>query len=148
MTRFRRIEAQQGIAFAERAARELASHDRVHLVYLFGSALDPSAAPIRDVDIAVLAIPPLSVVELTRLRADLVGMTGAPIDLVSLNDAPIVLAKEVADSGRCLFARTPDAEVEFVTRARARYWDFKPYLVEQWRLVGARLEERRGGTET
>lgn len=67
----------------------------------------------------MLAVPRLSLAELTRLRADVVAATGVPIDLVSLNDAPVVLAKEIADGGRCLFARTLEAEVEFVTRARA-----------------------------
>jgi hypothetical protein len=73
--------------------------------------------------------------------------TGAPIDLVSLNDASVVLAWEVADSGRCLYARDPDAEIGFVTRARARYWDFKPFLDQQWRLTAERLEERRRGAQ-
>lgn len=79
------------------------------------------------------------------MRADLVLAVGAEIDLVSLNDAPVVLAWEVADSGCCLYASDPDAEVEFVTRARSRYWDFKPFLDEQWRLAGQRLEERQRG---
>src|SRR3989304_4113294 len=51
---------------------------------------------------------------------------GAPIDLVSLNDAPIVLAHEVVEGGRCLFARDDDIETEFVTRTRTRFWDFAP----------------------
>ncbi len=83
-----------------------------------------------------------------RLRTDVAATTGAPIDLVSLNEASVVLAHEVATSGTCLYARDPDIEVEFVTRAHARYWDFKPFLEEQWRLTGERLEERRRGSET
>jgi hypothetical protein len=34
---------------------------------------------------------------------------------------------------------------KFAIRARARYWDFKPFRDEQRRLAGARLEERRRG---
>ncbi len=102
---------------------------------------------MRDVDVAVLTDPPLSLDALVRRRADLVAATGAAIDLVSLNEAPIVLAHEIVDGGRCLYARTPDAETEFVTRTRARYWDFKPYRDEQWRLAGERLAERRGGPQ-
>jgi len=64
----------------------------------------------------------------------------------TVNDAPVVLAWEVAESGRCLYARDADAETEFVTGARSRYWDFKPFLDEQWRLSGARLQERQRGT--
>ncbi len=82
-----------------------------------------------------------------RLRADAVDAAGGmPVDLVSLNGASIVLAHEVADTGRCLYARSPDVETEFIIRARARYWDFKPFLEEQWRLTGQRIEDRCRGS--
>jgi hypothetical protein len=70
------------------------------------------------------------------LRADLVAITGCEIDLLSLNTASVVLGWEVADSGRCLYVCNEDEETEFVTRARSRYWDFKPFLEEQWCLTG------------
>ena len=130
---------------AVRAAAQLATDARVQLVYLFGSAADPSRTVVRDVDIAVLTKPALRFDELLRIRADLIAVTGVEIDLVSLNDAPVVLAHEVADSGRCLYARNADVELEFVTRARARYWDFKPFLDAQWRLAGERLRQRERG---
>ena len=136
----------EALGYAERAASLLAHDPRVVLVYVFGSAVAPERPGARDIDLAVLTAPALSLDELMRLRADLVDATRAPIDLVSLNDASIVLAHEVADSGRCLYASTPDAEVDFVTRARARYWDFKPYRDAQWRLAGERLAERRRGS--
>jgi predicted nucleotidyltransferase len=129
---------------AERAARLLAADERVRLVYLFGSAAQPGREAVRDVDLGVLTDPPLSLDELMRLRADVAS--AAPIDLVSINGASIVLAYEIVESGICLYARDPDVETEFVTRARARYWDFKPYREEQWRLAGERLEERRLGS--
>jgi predicted nucleotidyltransferase len=132
-------------ARAEAAAQVLARDGRVMLVYVFGSASAPDRPRARDVDVAVLTDRSLSLDELTRLRADLVEATSAPIDLLSLNEASIVLTHEVVESGRCLFARTPEIETEFVTRARGRYWDFKPYRDEQWRLVGQRLAERRRG---
>lgn len=129
---------------AEKAAGLLARDPRVTLVYLFGSAADPTRATVRDVDLAVLTRPPLPPDALLDLAADLANATGAPIDLVSLNDAPVVLAHEVADAGRCLHASSPEVETEFVTRARARYLDFKPFLDAQWGLAGERLEARRG----
>ena len=55
------------------------------------------------------------------------------------------MAHEVVEGGLCLFARTPDLETDFITRARARYWDFKPYRDEQWRLAGRRAAERHHG---
>jgi hypothetical protein len=143
-----RISSKGVRQVAERVAQQLAADPRVRLVYLFGSAADSERATVRDVDVAVLTAPPISADELLRLRADLVLATGAEVDLVSLNDAPVVLAWEVAESGHCLYARDADAETEFVTGARSRYWDFKPFLDEQWRLSGARLQERQRGTST
>ena len=133
---------------AERAAQYLAHDPRVRLVYLFGSAADPARGVVRDVDLAVLTDPPLAQEELLRVRADLVLAVGGRIDLVSLNDTSVVLAWEIADAGRCLYAANADAETGFVIWARSRYWDFKPLLEEQWRLAGERLEERQRGTST
>lgn len=133
---------------ADRAVQQLAKDARVQLVYMFGSAVDPGRTTVRDVDLAVFTDPPLSLDELMKLRADLVAATGTEIDLVSLNDASVVLAWEVADSGRCLYARDADLETEFVIHARACYWDFKPFLDEQWRLAGERLQERQRGSQT
>jgi hypothetical protein len=65
--------------------------------------------------------------------------------VVSLRGAPVVLAREVVEHGVCLYTDPPELETEIVVRARARYWDFKPFLDEQWRLAGERLEERRRG---
>ncbi|RMH18249.1 MAG: nucleotidyltransferase domain-containing protein [Acidobacteria bacterium] len=127
---------------ARRAAEFLARDERVRLVFLFGSAADPDARSARDVDLAILSRPPLELDELMRLRADLVAAAGAGLDLVSLNDASVVLAKEVANGGRCLFARTPEEETDFVVRARSRFWDWKPFLETQWRLTGERLAAR------
>ena len=142
----RPLSGAEALAHAEKAAAILAGDPRVLLVYVFGSAVAAARPRARDVDLAVLTHPPLVLDELMRLRANLVDATRAPIDLVSLNDASIVLAHEVADSGRCLYARTSEIEVEFVTRARARYWDFKPYRDAQWRLAGERLAERQRGS--
>lgn len=113
-------------------------------MYLFGSAADPSSPGARDMDLAVLSDPPLTLDEVLRLRAQLVTDLQTPIDLVSLNEAPIVLAHEVVETGICLYASPPEIETDFVTRTRARYWDFKPYRDEQWRLAGERLDARRG----
>jgi len=142
------ISVDEARTAAERAAERLASDPRVRLVFLFGSAADPARRGARDVDLAISCSPPIGVAELMRLRADLIGITGAPIDLVSLDEAGVVLTWEIAETGRCLFARDVDGEVEFVTRARARYWDFKPFLEEQWRLTNERVEERRRGPQT
>jgi predicted nucleotidyltransferase len=131
-------------AIAHRAASQLATDGRVRLVYLFGSAAHGAGGLVRDIDIAVLFDRALAVDELMKLRAHLVAAISAPIDLVSLNTASIALRHEVTETGRCLFARIPEVETEFVTRARSQYLDFKPYRETQWQLAGERLAARRG----
>jgi predicted nucleotidyltransferase len=141
-----KIDPETARQRAERAARFLAADPRVKLVYLFGSAADPERKiPVRDVDLAVLIDPPLEFWDFLRLRADVVEAAGGGIDLVPLHEAGVVLAHEVAETGRCLYANPPELDKEFVCRAVMRYLDFKPYLREQWRLTGERLEERLRG---
>jgi len=144
----RRFTDREAREAAELAARCLEADLRVQLVYLFGSAANSKRPDVRDVDLAILTAPPLSLDEIVRLRADAVAAARLPIDLVSLNHTSVVLAKEVADTGRCLFARSPDIEVQFATRARSRYWDFKPFIETQWRLADERMRERRHGAPT
>ena len=134
--------------WAERAAERLSHDPRVRVVYLFGSGADETADRARDIDLAILADPPIDTAELLRIRADLGGGGAAELDLVSLNRASITLRYEVAERGICLFACEPDDEIEFVTRARSRFWDFSPYLSAQWELAGERLEARRHGSQT
>jgi predicted nucleotidyltransferase len=138
-----RIASPAARRVAEQVASRLGRDPRVRLVYLFGST---TSRPGRDIDIAVVADPPIPFDQFLRIQGELAERTGAPVDLVNLEDAGVVLRHEVAASGVCLFARSPDDETNFVTRARARYWDFKPYLDEQWRLAGVRLSERQGGS--
>jgi predicted nucleotidyltransferase len=138
------IPLAEAVAGAEQAAAILSRDPRVRLVYLFGSAADATSRAVRDVDLAVLLEPSLAFDELMRLRADLVAATRVPLDLVSLDRVPVVLAHEIAQTGRCLHANPPECETDFVVRARARYWDWKPFLDRQWRVLGERLEERRG----
>lgn len=132
---------------AERAARFLAADPRVKLVFFFGSAADPDRKiPVRDVDLAILTDPPLDFWDFLRLREDLVLAVGGNVDLVSLNEAGVVLAHEVVDAGRCLYANPPELETDFVCQTRMRYFDFKPFLREQWRILGERLAERSRGS--
>jgi predicted nucleotidyltransferase len=129
---------------ARRAARRLAAEPRIRLVYLFGSAAREGFVAPRDLDLAVLARPPLAADELLRLQGTLQQELAAAVDLVSLNDAPIVLAREIVEGGRCLFARNPDDETELVTRTRMRWWDWLPVREAQWRASEERLEARLG----
>lgn len=128
----------------ERITELLTEEPRVRLVYLFGSATHPGAAAPRDLDLAVSARPPFALAELLRLQGRLQEALRVPVDLVSLDNAPIVLAHEVVEGGRCLYARSPDDETELVTRTRMRWWDWLPVRARQWQASAERLEERLG----
>jgi predicted nucleotidyltransferase len=148
MKKMSRLAREKAVDVAQRAAKRLADDLRIRVVYLFGSVADSQSQQPRDLDLAMLADPEISLDEQLRIRADLVLDSEVNIDLVSLNHASVVLAREVVDHGVCLFTRTPEDEVEFVTRARSRYWDFSPYLSAQWKAAGERTEARVRGPET
>src|SRR2546428_12801633 len=148
MAPIERFSASLARERARRAAEYLARDRRIRLVFLFGSAADEQRAEVRDVDVAFLARPALSFEERLKLQGDVSTAAGGDVDLVPIDGAPISLCYEIADAGRCLFSREPGEEVEFVTRARARYWDFRPYLEEQSRLAAERQRERLSGSQS
>jgi predicted nucleotidyltransferase len=139
----RRIDPKEARERGRRAAAVLATDPAVRLVFLFGSAAAGRAA--RDVDLAVALEPSTGREAFRELERRLSLATGSDFHLVDLHRAPVALAREIADTGICLFARDPQDEVELVTRARARYWDFRPYLEEQWAASRRRTEERLNG---
>ena len=141
------MKAAEARALARTLAEELGADPRVQLVYVFGSAADPDAAEVRDLDLAIGGAPSFSREELLAMAARLGSTTGITLDLVPLERAPVVLAHEIANHGTCLLARPPEAETSFVLRARDAYWDFKPLLEQQWRLAGARQEARLRGPQ-
>lgn len=145
MPEIRRISREEARAGAARAAEVLAQDPSVRLVFLFGSAAsDEGVDRVRDADLAVLVDPEPDVKTWNRLEAA-ARAAAIPLDIVPLHRATIVLAREVAATGRCLFARTPEKETDFVVDANRKYLDFKYYLDEQFRLTGERAAARVQG---
>jgi predicted nucleotidyltransferase len=139
----RQYGSEEAAESARAVAEALASEPGVRLVVFFGSAAVPGGSEeVRDVDLAVLVEPRPGAEEWQRLRAVASRHGSVPVDLVPLHRASVVLAREVADTGICLFSSPPEAETELVTHARARYWDFRPFLEQQWKLTRRRAEER------
>ncbi|MFB0561210.1 MAG: nucleotidyltransferase family protein [Candidatus Lokiarchaeia archaeon] len=64
--------------------KSLLANERVALAYLFGSVTRRSR--VRDIDLAVYTIPPLSFREFLRLGTRVELKLGIPIDLVQLQD--------------------------------------------------------------
>lgn len=133
-------------SLADRAVEMLARDPRVRLVFLFGSSARPGVVPPRDLDLALKAEPPFTTDELLRAQGHLQAGLAVAVDLVDLGEAPIALAQEIVEGGRCVFARAPDDETEFVTRTRMRWWDWLPMREVQWIESGRRLEKRLGAS--
>ena len=78
-------------------------------IYAFGSRMQGTARPDSDLDLAVLVggyAAPLPVWELAGQRA---GLRGWPVDLLDLRAASTVMQYQVLTTGRCLWAREPEA---------------------------------------
>lgn len=144
----KRISRHEARAGARRAAEVLARVPAVRLVFLFGSAVfDEGTEKVRDADVAVLMRPEPDPEAWRRIESNAALAAKIPLDLVPLHRAGVVLAREVAATGRCLFARTPEEETDFVIDANRRYLDFKPYLDEQYRIAAERAALRAQGMD-
>jgi hypothetical protein len=120
-------------------AAVLAAYPAVSLAYLFGSAASGHMTPLSDVDIALIADPPLSPRDKLRLElavadalAQHCGLVDADVRVI--NEAPVMLRGQVVTEGHLLFARDEVTRVEFETRTRSEYFDFSP-IAEQLREV-------------
>jgi predicted nucleotidyltransferase len=141
MKRYERQVARQA---AENAATILEKDPRIRLVYAYGSTEDPAREKVRDVDLAILARPPIPFEDLLNLQADLVHLTGVRVDLVALDRTPPTLRYEIITGGRCLFARDEREQAEFELNGLSRFLDFQPFRRVQQEYLRARVEKRRG----
>jgi predicted nucleotidyltransferase len=90
---------------ATRVAQRLALDERVRLIFLYGSAADPTRSEVRDLDLALSCAPRLPMSERLRVQADAGAVAAMRVDLIDLDEAGVVLFWEVAETTRCLFAR-------------------------------------------
>lgn len=93
--------------------------------YLFGSRARDEARPVSDLDVAVLEVPGqlLSVEAEDRLRRAIAAATGLAVDLARLVPSSPVLAFEVLEGGRRVFARDAERADELEERLLRRYLD-------------------------
>lgn len=121
----------------------------VDAAYIYGSVATGVVHPFSDVDIALLleegTARRLSAYERLRLEADvelrIADLTGIDYaDVRIINDAPIAWRGVVASQGICIYSRNETRRIEFETRSRKEYFDFRPVLemmhqalVTRWR---------------
>ena len=109
----------------------LQNYPQVLFAYLFGSQATGNVTPMSDVDIAVFFDERLSSAEQFRLRLHLIGilcqaLQRNDVELAVLNDEAIVLRYEVLNTGRLIFSRSDEAQIEFFVRSIREYFDTEP----------------------
>lgn len=125
----------------------------VDVAYIYGSVATGPVHPFSDLDIALLVdeevfrrLSPYERLQLevqVELRiADLCGIDYA--DVRVFNDAPIAWRGQVVSRGICIYSRREDRRIEFETRSRKEYFDFRPVLLEMQQASLARLREELG----
>ncbi len=111
--------------------------------YLFGSSVHRAHAD-SDIDIAVF-IKSNDTKTLLSIEKDL-DVELAPIlpqqrvDLLIINVAPLVIQFKVITEGEVIFSRDEQKRVDFETAVLCRYFDLKPYLDEEKRLIVEKLK--------
>jgi hypothetical protein len=120
----------------EELHRVFEKHERIMLVYLFGSLARGQETSLSDVDIAVL---------LEELPDDLLGFTlnlidelsvilGDRVDLVFLNEAPPLLRHQVIKHGRVIYSRSEEERVRFEVKSEREYLDLS-FLYRRYNQV-------------
>ena len=106
-------------------ARAAEGEPCVLAAYVFGSRARGEAGARSDLDVAVLEAPDasLSIESEERLRARIARATGLRIDIARLGPASPVLAFEVLEGGRRVFARDAETADEIEERLLRRYLD-------------------------
>ncbi len=123
----------------QRLADFFAREPGVASVWLFGSQARGTARPDSDVDLAVLyadgAAPPDAVAWYRDLYARLALLGAGEPDLVLLDRADPVLRRQVYETGRPLYVRDADRDVDFRVRSWMEYLDLAPIRA---RIIAAR----------
>lgn len=114
----------------EQMPQILKSHP-VQLAYLYGSAAANSTTPLSDIDIALVAGQPLTFAEQLNLELEVqvelrhrAGIRRADVRLI--NRSPLLLRGQVVCHGILLCSRDEDFRIDFETKTRDEYFDFKP----------------------
>jgi len=119
----------------DRVKQALQHHPEVQLAIVFGSVAGGQARPDSDIDVAVQAAVPLSVVQKLALIGDLATATGRAIDLIDLRTAGEPLLGQILTHGQRVVGSSTDFAT-LLSRHLVDQEDFMPY-------VNRMLAERR-----
>ena len=68
------------------------------------------------------------------------ALVSSEIDLRILNVMPLVLKFKVVSEGRLLFSKDEQKRVDFETEVYNRYFELKPFLDEEKRLISEKIK--------
>jgi predicted nucleotidyltransferase len=130
----------------DRLRGALATVPRLRLAILFGSRARGNARPDSDVDVAILAEPPLSGREETELGAALERAAGTSVDLVDLDRAAPALRWRVARDGIVLVSAPAHEATRFLARTGIEHDELRDLEVDAQRRFRDRLAQGSAGT--
>ena len=112
--------------------------------YLFGSVAAGKAHKFSDVDVALLLAEGVDSKHAWDIMLEAMDKAeaafGRRADVAILNQAGSVVKFQVIHHGRLIFERDRKARIGFEVHARNEYFDYKPYLDEQYREFLKRLK--------
>jgi len=109
-------------SFDERiVATLLASLPDLQAAYRYGSAGGIYERKDSDIDLALLAAHPLTLVEKLQLAAKLSRLTGRDVDLNDLRSLPVTLRVQIVMEGVRLYAKSIPAAEEYDSRTLSDY---------------------------
>lgn len=118
----------------------LRAYPAIQLAYLYGSAAQDATTPLSDIDIALVAAPPLTIAESLNVELDVYSelMHRANIrnaDVRLINQYSLMFRGQVIREGILVFARAEDFRIAFETHTRGAYLDYKPLADRIRRLL-------------
>lgn len=101
--------------------------------YLYGSHATGVAHPFSDIDIGIY-VPEVLTKDILNLELSL-ALAGDRVlqeklkcDVRLMNRLPLAVAGEIVTSGILIYCSDHKARVEYETKVRMAYFDFKPFL--------------------
>lgn len=114
---------------------EILRNRPVALAYIYGSAAIGYTTPLSDIDVALVISPDADLDAYQRvllemaIQGDIEHRCGiANVDVRSIDRAPLRVQGKVLTQGKLLYARSDVFRIDYETRTRKLYFDFRPVL--------------------
>ena len=118
---YSRVEGERKREILEKLKHILEEDNRIVLAYIFGSFIRRKA--IRDIDIAIYAIPALTFDSLLDLNARIELILRIPIDLVQLQDVSPSLKQKILMHGLILVMKNRIMHHSLLSQAFSEFKD-------------------------